>query len=201
MHVTKWGEYGILCSVFLAQRYLAGYLAALETDQPGAVTEKGVVDNSAMQGTNKGPVGALEVAQAQGIPAQYTQQILQRLRRGGIVASIRGAHGGYVLARHPAQITLLDIMKAAEGSTFDVMCETSPAYPGGENPSECVGGGIGGCNLKEVWLEVRTAIDTVLTGRTLESLLVASSNTSDSLVQITTGKSIPNECASSLEIA
>ncbi len=180
MHVTKWGEYGILCSVFLAQRYLA----AIESDASGEIPNQ----------VSKGPVGALEVAQAQGIPAQYTQQILQRLRRGGIVTSIRGAHGGYVLDRHPAQITLLDIMKAAEGSTFDVMCETSPAYPGTGESTECVGGGIGGCNLKEVWLEVRAAIDTVLTSRTLESLLAVSSSPANSLVQISNNVSRSVSC-------
>jgi len=161
MHVTKWGEYGILCSVFLARRFVAAQAGAPSADASG-------------------PVGALEVAQEQGIPAQYTQQILQRLRRGGVVKSVRGAHGGYILARPPSEITLLDIMKAAEGSTFDLMCETSPAYPSVNGPHECGGAHTGGgCNLKEVWLEVRSAIDDVLTRRTLASLL--KSNTENSL--------------------
>jgi len=153
MHVTKWGEYGILCSVLLARRFVAA-----QAGEANAVAS--------------GTVGAIEVAQEQGIPAQYTQQILQRVRRGGVVKSVRGARGGYILARPPSEITLLDIMKAAEGSTFDLMCETSPAYPSPNGPHECGGAHTdGGCNLKEVWLEVRSAIDDVLTRRTLASLL------------------------------
>ena len=153
MHVTKWGEYGILCSVYLARRYLA----AVETSG----SPEGTVD----------AVGAIEVADNQRIPAQYTQQILQRLRRGDIVKSVRGARGGYVLSRQPKDITLLDIMKAAEGTTFDIMCETSPAYPDSKQPTQCAGGEFaGGCNLREVWFEVRDAIDAVLRRRTLEQL-------------------------------
>jgi Rrf2 family cysteine metabolism transcriptional repressor len=168
MHVTKWGEYGILCSVFLARRYLAALGSA----------------DAAKSDADCGPVGAAEVAQEQGIPAQYTQQILQRLRRGGVVASVRGARGGYVLSRHPKDITLLDIMTAAEGSTFDVMCETSPAYPRETASKECAGGN-GSCNLKDVWFEVRNAIDAVLTRRTLESLVASGSSDGVSkLVQI-----------------
>jgi Rrf2 family iron-sulfur cluster assembly transcriptional regulator len=56
-----------------------------------------------------------EVGERQGIPTRYLEQIFQRLRRGGIVASKRGPGGGYCLAREPAKITLLEILEAVEG--------------------------------------------------------------------------------------
>lgn len=184
MHVTKWGEYGILCSVFLARRYAAAVKAQASSSasKTHSSTVSGVPDELL------DPVGALEVAEQQGIPAQYTQQILQRLRRGGIVKSVRGAHGGYVLSRAPSEITLLDVMKAAEGSTFDVMCETSPAYPSEGEPTSCNSSSmVGGCNLKEVWFEVRSAIDAVLSRRTLESLVTEATANNSTLVQIAPG--------------
>ena len=63
MRVTKWGECGILCALHLAQRH------------------------------KDAPIGAAEVSSVQGLDLQYTQQVLQRLRKGGIIESARGPHG------------------------------------------------------------------------------------------------------------
>jgi len=56
------------------------------------------------------------IATSQGIPARYLDQILTILRHSGIVNSQRGAKGGYVLARPPWQITLLEIVSSLEGN-------------------------------------------------------------------------------------
>ena len=56
------------------------------------------------------------IATSQGIPARYLDQILTILRHSGIVNSQRGAKGGYVLARAPWQITLLEIVSSLEGN-------------------------------------------------------------------------------------
>jgi Rrf2 family iron-sulfur cluster assembly transcriptional regulator len=129
MRVTKWGEYGILCSLYLAR-------------------------NAA-----RGPVGAAEISEAQVIPLQYTQQILQRLRRGGIIESSRGPHGGYSLCRKPEETTLKEILYAAEGDTFEIICESNPIYP-----DQC---GNSTCGLHAVWSELKTAVDTLLSSRSL----------------------------------
>ncbi|NLF25682.1 MAG: Fe-S cluster assembly transcriptional regulator IscR, partial [Deltaproteobacteria bacterium] len=65
MRITKWGEYGILCCLYLARH------------------------------GSEHSVGALELSRERHIPLQYTQQILQRLRRGGVIESLRGPGGGY----------------------------------------------------------------------------------------------------------
>jgi Rrf2 family protein len=132
MRVTKWGEYGILCSLYLARS------------------------------GDRTTVGAADVARAQVIPLQYTQQILQRLRKGNVIKSVRGPHGGYRLARAAADISLKDILYAAEGSTFEVVCEESPVQ------STC---GLEGCGLSQIWYELRERIDELLAARSLADLV------------------------------
>ena len=63
-----------------------------------------------------------EIAAQERLPGDYVEQILLQLRRAGIVRSTRGAHGGYTLARLPDEITVRDVISAAEHSTFDVHC-------------------------------------------------------------------------------
>ncbi len=61
------------------------------------------------------PLKVSEIAASQGIPERYLDQILTTLRRTGIVQSQRGAKGGYLLGRHPWQITLLEVISSLEG--------------------------------------------------------------------------------------
>jgi len=61
------------------------------------------------------PVRIREIGARQGIPARYLEQIFQRLRRAGLVASKRGPGGGYLLALPAAEITLRDVVEAVEG--------------------------------------------------------------------------------------
>lgn len=142
MRITKWGEYGILCSLYLARRY----------------TETAV--------------GAADIAHAQIIPIQYTQQILQRLRKGKIVRSIRGPHGGYRLAREPGEISLKDILYAAEGTTFEVLCEDNPIH------ETC---GHVGCGLSQIWYELREQIDRILAAKSLADLMQLDIEAKDAL--------------------
>jgi len=99
MHVTKWGEYGILCSLFLASR-----------------------------SESSDSISATEIAESQAIPLQYTHQILLRLRRGGIITSERGPKGGFHLRHAPEEINLKQILEASEGDTFEIICDSKPPY-------------------------------------------------------------------------
>jgi Rrf2 family protein len=152
MRVTKWGECGILCSLHLAQRH--GY----------------------------GAVGAVEIAESQGLDLQYTQQILQRLRKGGVIESSRGPHGGYRLAQPPEKITLKSILYATEGDTFQIICDHAPIHPNPEDSSMCATKET--CSLHNVWQDLRTAIDELLEKRTLADLLTFE-GTQPNLVQLT----------------
>lgn len=136
MRITQWGEYGIHCAAYLARR-------ALE----GAAT-----------------VGAAEIAEAQGIDVQYAQQILQRLRRGNVIESVRGPHGGYRLTRPPAAITLGEVLTAAEGATFELICESKPI-----DPTRCSQSSA--CNLRALWEELRDHVNVFLNNKSLSDLI------------------------------
>lgn len=109
-------------------------------------------------------VGAAELADEHGIPLQYAQQILHRLKKGGIIQSVRGPHGGYSLAKHPNEITLRAVLLAAEGETFDILCASHPPY------EACTAAGQA-CGLRSVWQELKNAIDQLLDSHTLSSML------------------------------
>lgn len=111
-------------------------------------------------------VGANEIADTQAIPMQYAQQILHRLRRGGVIKSVRGPRGGFLLAREPEMINLKEILQAAEGHTFEIVCTTDPVYA-----HRCTEDYA--CGLKVVWHDLKDAVDRLLEERTLARLLAS----------------------------
>jgi Rrf2 family protein len=64
---------------------------------------------------------AKEIAARQQIPLRFLEQILQDLRRAGLIEARRGPHGGYALARPPAEITLADVLRAVRGPLEDLL--------------------------------------------------------------------------------
>ena len=67
----------------------------------------------ARSGTEPVPIG--QIAERRGMPVQFLEQLFSTLRRAGILASHRGAKGGYTLARPPEQITVLEVVQALDG--------------------------------------------------------------------------------------
>lgn len=59
--------------------------------------------------TGGGPISGRDIAEKQGLPPRYLEQLMQRLVRGGVLRGVRGPHGGYVLARERRRITVGDI--------------------------------------------------------------------------------------------
>ena len=102
-------------------------------------------------------VTADQVAQAQGIPANFLENILGDLRRAGIVESRRGQQGGYVLARPADEISLADVIRAVEGPLADVRGQAPEAlaYPGSAE------------RLRDVWIALRASVRAVLERVTL----------------------------------
>ena len=88
---------------------------------------------------------AERLADAQGIPQKFLQNILLELRRAGIVASHRGPEGGHVLARPADRITVADVIRAVEGPLATVRGEAADEleYRGDAK------------HLREVWLALR----------------------------------------------
>jgi Rrf2 family protein len=68
-----------------------------------------------MQGDGVTPMQIKNIAQKAGIPFNYLEQLLNQLRRAGLINSVRGAKGGYLLARTPDRILIYDILVALEG--------------------------------------------------------------------------------------
>lgn len=72
-----------------------------------------------------GPVQRRHIAVRQGIPTDYMDQILMRLRNKGLIHSLRGREGGYHLALEPEEISVWDIVEAVEDAPYSVDRETS----------------------------------------------------------------------------
>jgi Rrf2 family protein len=97
-----------------------------------------------------------EIAAANRIPVKYLEQILLELRRGGIVASRRGVHGGYRLMRDPFEISVGEVLRIVDHRVLASSCEQQDAergYPCADS---------GGCGLKHVWTEVQLAVGKIL---------------------------------------
>ena len=84
-----------------------------------AKTEYGLVSllELATVHSRGGVLQVAEIAQRQGIPDRYLEQMLTSLRRANILRSIRGPKGGYQLARPPAQIRVSDVVNCLEGES------------------------------------------------------------------------------------
>jgi Rrf2 family protein len=115
------------------------------------------------------PVALAEIAEHEGLPLAYLEHLVARLRRAGLVESRRGAHGGYLLARPPAQITMAEVVEALEGRIAPIECFSST--PDGtihcvrEFDAERV------CTTKILWTRVRAAILDTLQETTLAELI------------------------------
>lgn len=111
---------------------------------------------------NVQPQRVEEIAAAQGIPENYLRRLLIELKRGGLVASQKGPSGGYLLARHPAKITMADVVQIIEGDFAPVECL------GESGSSLCHRGDA--CAMRAVWCEVRDSVNAILRRTTLQML-------------------------------
>jgi Rrf2 family protein len=99
-----------------------------------------------------------EIALLQSIPNRYLEQLLATLRRQGLIKSIRGAKGGYMLAREPGKISLLDVFNSMEG--------IDPVVSDFQPTTQSIEGEV----IQEVWLEAIQAVNSVLESYTLQDL-------------------------------
>ena len=74
--------------------------------------------------SDRGSSSAREIAEQYDIPIELMAKVLQRLVRGGLLASHQGTHGGYQLARVPAQISVADVIQAIDGPVTVTACTT-----------------------------------------------------------------------------
>ena len=102
-----------------------------------------------------------DVAQRQEISDKYLEQIVTQLSRAGLVRSVRGAGGGYLLTREPEQYTVGDILRPLEGDLAPVECATDEGFC--ERADQCV--------TLELWQEIHRAVAQVVDGTTLADLV------------------------------
>lgn len=136
MRVTTWTEYSLIISLHLARRRREGV----------------------------GAVAARELAEQERLPADYVEQILLRLRRSGLVDSIRGAKGGYLLSRDAETISVRDVMSAADHQTFEMNCDHHPIDAERCAPTSA-------CSIRPVWVALQHRIDDLLGSISLADLL------------------------------
>jgi len=113
------------------------------------------------QNIGNGPQAIRAIADRQLVPEQYLEQIIGLLRREGYVNSMRGAQGGYVLARLPGEITIGELIRLLEGPVMmaDCMIDADACIRSGQCPSRLV------------WERLTNCINAVIDSITLEDML------------------------------
>jgi Rrf2 family protein len=109
----------------------------------------------------QGPVFLKDIAKGENISEKYLSIIMIPLRSAGLVNSIRGANGGYTLAKDPSQISMKDVVDVLEGDSCLVDCV--------KDPSACPRVPI--CVSRDVWAMIDGKISETLSGITLDALI------------------------------
>ena len=108
----------------------------------------------------KEPILLRDIATRQEVSEKYLEHSMSSLRNAGLVRSIRGARGGYILAKPPSEIRLSEIMEVLEGSMAPVECVNDPEV--------CHRADL--CVTRDIWEKMKEAIDNILESTTLEDL-------------------------------
>jgi len=115
------------------------------------------------------PVALGTVAEAEVLPLSYLEHLVAKLREAGLVTSVRGAHGGYRLARPAAAIAMLEIVQALEGPIAPMECFHE--VPEGRVLCSHETDGDRACATKLLWTRVQGGITKALAGTTLAELV------------------------------
>lgn len=110
-----------------------------------------------------GPISLKSIAERQLISDHYLEQLIACLRKAGLVKSVRGAQGGYMLADNPSKITVGDIIRVLEGPLSPSDCVSE------DEPSSCDRADC--CVTRTVWEKIRLSISEVIDSITLQNML------------------------------
>ncbi|MED4585573.1 MULTISPECIES: cysteine metabolism transcriptional regulator CymR [Brevibacillus] len=102
----------------------------------------------------EGPTSLRSIAQRHDLSEHYLEQLIAPLRNAGLVKSIRGAYGGYVLAKQPEEISAGDVIRVLEGPISPV------EFAEEEDPAK-----------RYLWLRIRDSISAVLDSTSLQDLI------------------------------
>nr|WP_320131490.1 Rrf2 family transcriptional regulator [uncultured Holophaga sp.] len=110
-----------------------------------------------------GPRGAQVLAAELGLPGPYLVKVFQTLAQGGLLTAVRGAHGGFCLARPAEEVTVLDVVRLVESQEPLGQCILGLADCGRTSP----------CPLHGAWSRARSGLEQELGGITLATLQAA----------------------------
>lgn len=110
----------------------------------------------------EGPIPLRQIAEEQSLSEAYLEQLIPPLRNHGIVKSVRGAYGGYMLAKPPSEITSGDVIRILEGPIQPVEGLEDADIP-----------------QRELWKRIAEAVRVVLDTTTIEDLMKSEANSDD----------------------
>ena len=112
---------------------------------------------------SQGPIPLNEIANRQNISEAYLEQLFASMRKAGLVKSVRGAHGGYLLGKSPDKIYIGQILRTLEGNIAPADCVRD------DEEIECTGADA--CVTRIVWEKIRDSINQVIDSITLEDMV------------------------------
>lgn len=115
------------------------------------------------------PVALAAVAEAETLPLSYLEHLVAKLRQAGLVSSVRGAHGGYRLAKPASKILMLDVVEALEGPITPMECFDIDRE--GRVLCSHESDGDRACATKLLWTRVQGGVTKALAGTTLAELV------------------------------
>ena len=110
----------------------------------------------------EGPIPLKQIADKENLSENYLEQLVSQLRKEGLLTSVRGAQGGYMLAMPPEEITVGNVLRVLEGNLAPADCIIEEDY-GCENEENCV--------TKLVWIKIKDSIDEVVDSITLQDMI------------------------------
>jgi len=133
----------------------------MQVSSKGKYSVRAVLDIA--QHSDGSPVPLAAISQREGISLLFLEQLFQQLRKGHIVKSVRGAHGGYVLAREAADITIGEIVRLIESPIYTNSCfSKAESVDDCRISSSCVSGAI--------WKQLAEHVDSILDSITVADL-------------------------------
>jgi len=109
----------------------------------------------------EGPIELKEIARRENISLKYLEQVIVPLRTAGLVKSVRGSKGGYLLAKPPSEVCLKDLVEILDGPIHLIECLNDPK----------VCQKIPSCVTRDIWKEVSEAIRGIFHSITLEDMV------------------------------
>lgn len=109
------------------------------------------------------PVPISSISERQDLSERYLEQLMALLKKAGLVRSIRGAGGGYVLAKPPEEISVGDVLRALEGELEPAQCAAFHPEQGCQSAGSCV--------TKYVWQKINISINETVDGIKLDALV------------------------------